>query len=56
MVKNPAANAEDEGDTDSLPGSGRFSDVGNGKRKAWQASPWGHIVGHDLAAVCLLKF
>ena len=43
MVKNPAANAEDEGDTGSLPGSGRFSDVGNGKRKAWQASPWGHI-------------
>ena len=42
VVKNPAANAEDEGDTGLIPGSGRFSEVGNGKREAWQASPWGH--------------
>ena len=29
VVKNPAANAEDEGDKDSIPGSGRFLGEGN---------------------------
>ena len=30
MVKNPPANARDEGDVDSIPGLGRFSRGGNG--------------------------
>ena len=42
MVKNPAANAEDEGDTGLIPRSGRFCEVGTGKRAAWQARPGGH--------------
>ena len=29
VVKNPAANAEDEGDKDSIPGSERFLGEGN---------------------------
>ena len=51
MVKNPPANA---GDTDLIPGLGRFSGERNGNplhysclekpidRGAWQASPQGH--------------
>ena len=30
VVKNPPANPEDIGDTDSIPGSGRFPGEGNG--------------------------
>ena len=51
MVKNPAASAKDEGDTGSLPGSGRFSDVRNGKRSLAGQSMESHRVRHDLAAV-----
>ena len=58
MVKNPPANAED---SDLIPGSGRsprgghsnplkYSCLGNPMdREAWQASPWGLRVEHDLA-------
>ena len=59
VVRNPLTNA---GDTDSIPGSGRFTGEGNGKplqysclenlidRGAWQATVHGIIrVGHDLA-------
>ena len=62
MVKNPPANAEDTGDADSIPGSGRSPGEGNGNplqysflenpidRRAWQATVHGvAIVRHDLA-------
>ena len=32
MVKNPPANAGDEGDSGSIPGSGRSPGVGNGTK------------------------
>ena len=53
MVKNPPANAGDEGDIGSVPGSGRSSGEGNGSsfqysclenpmdRGAWQAAVHG---------------
>ena len=59
MVKNLPANAGDEGDTDSNPGSGRSPGGGNSnpfqysclenpmKIGAWWASPRGRRVGHD---------
>ena len=52
-VRNPPANAGDERDADSVPGSGRFSEVGNGNllqysclensmnRGAWRATAHG---------------
>ena len=51
VVKNPSANAGDEGDAGSIPGLGRSLGVGNGNplqysclensmdRGAWQATP-----------------
>ena len=62
VIKNPPANAADIRDRDSVPGSGRSSEEGNGypllyfclgnpmDRGAWWAkSPWGHKrLGHDL--------
>ena len=62
MVKNPPANAGDTRDMDSIPGSGRSPEEGNGNplqysclenpidRGAWQAVVHGVArVGHDLA-------
>ena len=57
MVKNPPANTGDEGDTGSIPGSGRSPGVGNGnptlpvlpgeshgQRSLVGCSPWGCTV------------
>ena len=58
MVKNPP---DDERDTGSIPGSGRFPGEGNGnplqysclgnprERSLADYSPWGHKVRHNLA-------
>ena len=60
MVENPPATAEDAGDADSIPGSGRFPGGGNDNplqyscvenpmdRGAWQATVIGlQRLGHN---------
>ena len=61
VVKNPPDNAGDARVAGSIPRLGRSPGVGNGNplqcsclensmgRGAWQATAWGHRVGHDWA-------
>ena len=61
MVKNPPANAGDARDSGSIPGLGRFPEVGNGN-PLWKShrqrgllgySPWGCNKSDTIEHTCI---